>query len=151
MVKNEKEKLMDKVIDDWTSKTKILKGLTGWLIIVQIGLILSIIIFIAESIFLFLRGFIGFALIFLLFFLYETFVIFLMYSKDKKFPLFAIIGIWAPFGILIILSILNTQWFFSSLTEILFSLIGGIIWTAYFRKSERVRNTFVKEKIKFTD
>jgi len=134
---------------------KELKGLGGWLILIQISLWIGIIAYFFYFI-EFLLDFqnILFIIFFLVLFILTGYTLFLMYLYDKKFPLFAIIWLWLPFlspliGFIIL--------FFSMITGLttayelgifiggfMLSIIPSIIWTEYFRKSKRIKNTFVK-------
>lgn len=127
---------------------KDLKGLGGWLIFVQIGFIIAALEYLISAMgFLLSRDFI-FGSLFLFLFLFESFILFLMYSRDKKFPAFAIAGLWIPYVLLLIL-ILTTGINWETIGGLIFYLLPVIIWTGYFKESKRVKQTFTKEKIKF--
>lgn len=136
-----------------------LKGLGGWLIIFQIGLIINILwhFFLGLSLYFepehLLRGFIFGASLLLLSF-YEGYTLFLLYMKDYRFPIIATLGLWLPFaGYLLVLlfSFLGYENMGSASGEeivkgALYLTLPAIIWTFYLKESKRVKNTFVKRK-----
>jgi hypothetical protein len=131
-----------------------LEGLGGWLILVQIGFILSILMSLefflypyGQSVITFLQQQYGIpdfvtGIFYLSIISLLGYSLFLMYQKKKSFVNFAIFSLWYSFGInaLIVWAISGT------FTTLLFSLVSAIIWTFYFKQSKRVKNTFIKSK-----
>ena len=129
-----------------------LKGLGGMLVLVQIGLIGSILF----SLILSFDGLIIeefaysklFGVLCILLFFYLGYTLFLMYKKDRRFPTFAIWSLWLSF----VLNILDIFFFLfyrggslSSLSiwkQLTGGLMMAIICTLYFKNSARVKNTF---------
>ena len=127
------------------------RGLGGWLVVVQILLILAVIykvyVFIVLNIDLDLNGFLpplemGFFVVALIF----------MYAKHRLFPILAIFGIWLfpalQFLVTFGFFLGGLQYGFDLGDFLVVSLTGfyltfAIIGTIYFRKSRRVKNTFV--------
>ena len=151
----EKLKKINKKFKDTEDKN--IKGLGGWLVLVQIGLWISLLIslYLILSTFLSSEGFNHLYLVFsFLYFCFIAYTLFLMYSYDKKFPIFAVIGIWLPFisplmlFMLALFGVVVGAVTASDLGEFLGGLLalslGAVIWTAYFLKSQRVKNTFTK-------
>lgn len=127
-------------------ENKEIKGLGGWLIIFQIGLwielvVYGIILLEAES-----YSFILFLTLFILSIITLAF----MYTKDKRFPFLAILGLWLPL-INVFIDFVNTPESDSGLQylagAILIYAVPAIIWTLYFRRSKRVKNTFIEKKL----
>lgn len=136
MVKKRKDSSNNKKNPDKNSK---IVGFGGWLILIQIGLIIGLILYFITGI-----SFLGdkgnnnsliFGILFLILTSCYGYTIFLMYSKNKKFPNFAILILWLTFGIYLLLN----NGFGNETFGI---LVGAILWTFYFRKSKRVKNTF---------
>ena len=128
------------------------KGLGGWLILFQVGFILILIssISIWFSAISVLEG--AIRIIYILFglflFLATLFLMDLFYHKRKSFVKWQLRFIWGFFFLGVLFWALEKFLFSSSISdglyEILFSLMGCIIWSAYLKESERVKNTFVK-------
>jgi len=114
---------------------KKLKGIGGWLLLPTIGLFLNILI----SIFWFwiysyddlMQYIIGFSMMFSIITLY------LEFNYKKSFKIFAIISLWITTFVSLLISITLDEGFGSG-------ALGAIIWTVYFIKSKRVKNTFTE-------
>jgi hypothetical protein len=119
-----------------------LKGLGGWLVLVQIGFWIGLILSF-ENLFYYDSSEKSWIFWFLFTFLL-IYSLFLMYNHDRKFPFFAIITIWAPTPYLLFMIIPNLNYILEILgTDLFLSTISAIIWTWYFRVSKRVKITFV--------
>jgi len=127
-----------------------IKGLGGWLILVQIGMFLNILISLTWALGFLLQlllNFNGLILISFVFFISLGFVnvytIILLYKKSKHFPNWAIFSLWYAIGIIFFLVLIfGTN--LEDLTGFPILTLQPIIWTAYFLKSRRVKNTFVR-------
>lgn len=123
---------------------KKLQGLGGWLIFPIIGFIIAIPVY---FLYIFLRiseliqSFFVLTLI-LYIILICLFIVTLVFAftKSKKAPLFFIITFWTQYFVLNILAWILIG--FSS--SVIIGLSAPIIWTLYFIKSKRVKNTFTK-------
>jgi hypothetical protein len=129
---------------------KKIEGLGGWLILVQIGFIFSVIINLEFLLYPYGQSVIAFlqqtynipSLITILLFcsiiFFYIYSLFLMYQKKKGFVKWAIFTLWYTFGInaIIVLTISG------ELMNLLFALASAILWTSYFKQSKRVKNTF---------
>ena len=126
------------------------KGLGGWLILFQIGLIVSSI----QIVFLLLSVISEFTsdiadilnLIYVLIFgTLITISLIKFYKKKNNCPKFLIILLWVGFAFNLFFAIyngsLNEEIVYSF--DLIISLIVNIIWTLYLKKSKRVKNTFV--------
>lgn len=128
-------------------KDKELKGLGGWLIVFQIGLIFGALMIIfalisagasaslyGESLTIYEGLYYGiFASVIIV-------LLVLFYKKSKYFPISYIIYTWASFLLTSLIYVLE----FGTLSqEITYSLTQSIVWTAYLVQSKRVENTFV--------
>jgi hypothetical protein len=159
ILRNKKKKKQTKKQD--TSKTNqngSLKGLGGWLVFTQIGLWLAIISYLIYFILIFLSLLESEAILitgsYLLLAALTGYSIFLMYTKNKKFPIFMIILLWLSFlhylttsvlGLFGQVEILSTiSEYGKFIGRIILRIIPASLWTAYFIKSKRVKNTFVK-------
>ncbi len=135
------------------------KGLGGWLVLFQIGLILSIII-IFKAILNFnsddfeIRFNILSMLLNILTIMAMGYVLILFYTKSKRFQKTAIIVLWASVAIYLLSMILasfsqeidaslRVYLFVSIVSNTLFQTAKATIWTLYLKKSKRVKNTFV--------
>lgn len=117
------------------------KGLGGWLILPIIGFIVNILIYLYDLSGIFALNDFGWIMLIIVvdglaIFLLGT-TLFLIFKKQKEAPKWAMIAI--GYNILIYFLIVFTSeapfnfvWFFISLA-----------WINYFRKSKRVKNTFV--------
>jgi hypothetical protein len=150
-LKKEFIKRHEEICDDnpKSKSYKELKGLGGWLVLIQINLWASIILYatgIINSIILDSSIIVFYILLLGL----TGYTFFLMYSKNKKFLKFAIINLWVQLFIPLIntfgLTInAGTPQEAGTIFGSLFPLIlYSIIWTNYLLKSKRVKNTFVK-------
>ena len=120
------------------------EGIKGWLLVYLICSIFVIIIF---SI-----GFSGFFFDYPFFIILINFLLLaipplLILLKSPKAPKWNIVELW----VIAVLMILRAIVFFVEsgmdsmiLGLLVFSLVWAIIWTNYFKKSLRVRNTFIK-------
>lgn len=120
-----------------------IKGIGGWLILPTLGFFLGGLIYLYE-IFAYLPyisdglSLLGFLLTAGgLFFIVYTLILEFQYKKE--FSKWAIFTLWYGFVEIVIISFLTLDY-----TGIFGVLLGAIIWTAYFKKSERVKNTFTK-------
>jgi hypothetical protein len=151
-----------------------ISGLGGWMIFVQIGLYITILMLLGQ-IFQYLPIFtdgtwntltqtgseiyhplwgpvIIFEMIYnILFLLFSAFILITLYRKKSIFPTLMIIFYSGSFIIRIIDQILIYQIALvveledgSSIREILKSVITCAIWIPYFIRSERVHNTFIQ-------
>lgn len=89
--------------------------------------------------------------LYLLFVLFSIYVLYLIFSKRKIAKLFNIIHLWILFLLPVIYDLID--WLIppnyglegiGAILSIIFLLPWAIIWTIYFMRSERVKNTFVK-------
>jgi len=125
-----------------------LKGLKGWLILVTIGLIsISLMYFLFSLIQIIdiLLGNATFEVILLLIFSIIFCALFvyclrLELKHKKEFPTWFISSLWVSS----ILGLIIGQIQKSEFSATPLNFIGTILWTLYFIKSKRVRNTFVK-------
>ncbi len=127
-----------------------LKGLGGWLVLVQIGFILSILLLIPYFLII-IPSLVGGGVLLLLQFILYVFIgllsiycLILMYQKKKRFPKWAIFTLWFGFGFGVFVVITSFESIGKTIWEISKNLVPAIIWTAYYLKSRRVENTFVK-------
>ncbi len=134
------------------------KGLGGWLVLFQIGIILSAIL-LARAIFNLLDSlditFNIFSLLLnIILLIFDIYVIILMYKKSRKFPKTTIITLWvsvAIYSFSLIPAYLSKEVDISLRQYVVISMIANtffqaakaIIWTIYLKKSRRVKNTFV--------
>lgn len=125
-------------------------GLGGWLILVQIGFWLSALI-IARSTISLLNVFkhanvynVSAFFLSLAFTSILAYSLVLMYLRKKEFPNWAIFTLWYSFVYTVIISLLLSKSQEEMIGDIIKSLIAPLIWTAYFKMSIRVKNTFVK-------
>lgn len=140
---------MKKNGENLTSKNNELKGLGGWLVLVQIGFILSIVLLIPYFLII-IPLLIGGGILPLLQFILYVFIgllsiycLILMYQKKKKFPIWAIFTLWFGFGVSVFALITSFESIGNTIWEIS-RIIPVILWTAYYKKSKRVQYTFVK-------
>ncbi len=127
-------------------KRKKIKGISGWLIIPTISLVLTGAIYsllaILYSFFLLLDGASSDLLSSLIFggFAFFTIYTFILELKHKKrFINYVKIWLWVSVIVIFILSVMDGEY-----SGILGSIVGASIWTAYFNRSKRVENTFIK-------
>jgi hypothetical protein len=131
-------------------EVKKLKGIGGWLILPTIFFFIIAIAGIGVLISGILISEINFTTISigLLSFLF-IYILYLEFKHKKEFPKYAIIGNWCFFIILSIIVVLDSisikNFNYSNFVFSLFlNSIMPIIWTTYFLKSKRIKNTFVK-------
>ncbi len=136
--KTKKRRLQQKT----AKKEEKVSGIGGWLIIPIIGMFYSIIVIIIDILdALSLIGeysiewalFLDLGLLVLI-----GFTLYFIFTKSKKAPVFAIIYLWAIFVNNLIVSSLLEDY-----SPLLIYLGAAIVWTIYFVKSKRVKNTFV--------
>lgn len=123
-----------------------LVGIKGWLLLIVIGLFLEIIVYLAGILdFFFFKLNIYFGLIYLILFCLLIKTLILILQKKKKAIMWAIVMLWVPyiFG-LVIFTLEYMQFGQTNYNAIVGMLIGNIIWTLYFKKSERVKNTLTR-------
>ncbi len=126
------------------SGAKKLSGLEGWLILPILGLFVNLAMMIYDFILLF--SLIGEYYMEIFFFLdggmiyLYVFALILIFKKNKKAPKWAIYTLWAGvvYGLI-------TSYILADYTGVMGSVAGALIWTFYFKNSERVKNTFVKK------
>lgn len=118
------------------------QGIGGWLILFQIGLwyylLASLFLLILiNNPYLKIEGLFG-LIIFI-----PTIILF--YKKNKNIKWYAIASLWSPFifSMFLLIQKYNFNLTFSSVRVIVQSLLWATIWTIYFVKSNRVKNTFV--------
>jgi len=120
------------------------KGIGGWLILPIIGFISSIFIMLIDLVFLFssigkylypieLFIFLDVGMLFL-----YSYTLILIFKKKKNAPTLVITTLWMGVVYNFIASLIGDY------NLVFGSIIGAIIWTMYFKKSERVKNTFIK-------
>ncbi len=116
-----------------------INGLGGWLIILQIGFILNILIsafiLIFSSELIVIISCISIILL-------KFFSLYLMYEKKKIFPKVAIFTMWCSFILSIVYSFTISATLLTG-KNIFLGLIFPVVWTLYLVESERVKNTFV--------
>tara|TARA_Y100000310_G_scaffold240458_1_gene244281 strand:+ start:2216 stop:2632 length:417 start_codon:yes stop_codon:yes gene_type:complete len=137
---------MNKVITEKMVNEQKLKGFGGWLLLPLIGLflgaalylvviILGIILLSLEFSITNLVSLIGFILMLSI----TIFVLILFLKKKSKTPSYYIGLIWLG----TIIGLINLILSGGAFGSFVWSVIGAIIWTAYFMKSRRVKNTFI--------
>ena len=122
------------------------KGIGGWLILPTIGLFVSAVIWIfVFLIYGVLRVVEPMGISILATFLIAPVLAFmaiygivLEFRKKTLFPKWAIITLWAGVAATFILSVLDEDF-----SGIFTTVLGAIVWTAYFSYSKRVKNTFI--------
>ena len=124
-------------------KKQKIKGIGGWLLIPVINILIVLVfdVFLMFSYALLMTERYE-AILFttsLISFLFTLNVIYKLFNKNKNFPTFAIWWLWVTFFLSLIDGFILNDYAFT-FGELIFSLI----WTQYFRKSERVKNTFIK-------
>lgn len=138
---------MDEGASQKKIKEEVPKGIGGWLIIPMIIFFMTALYF--GFITLFIIGSVFYGnfpkvslfqdLAFISIFFIIAYSLFLEFKKKKSFPKWAIISSWI-ITILVFLSVGKIISFIS----IFIGLSWTIIWTIYFIRSKRVKNTFVK-------
>jgi len=122
-------------------------GIGGWLIFFTVAMSLGLIMYIFLAIIL------GFAALFDTISLWDqvhlltsvvmvvliSHVLYLEFKKKKEFPKWMIVSIWV--GMVVSFPYLIEEGEFTSLPR---DIGVAILWTMYFIKSKRVKNTFVK-------
>ena len=129
-------------------KKKKLKGIGGWLVLPTIGLVLGVLLyllaFLIFVLLLMMEGptplaifgtFIG-----ILFTILSSYLLYIEFKERKEFPMYFIGYMWLSIVTLVIFSFLTE----TNPAEFVANFIVAIIWTVYFQKSVRVKNTFVK-------
>lgn len=128
-------------------KTKECKGIGGWLILPTIGLVIAsaLYIFVCLILLFELNGSVNVFAVFLfsgLFAYLSIKTLILEFKHKKEFPIWAVSLMWAE--VIIVFSgeiILGIE---VLIFEYFPSIVGIVIWTLYFKKSKRVKNTFIK-------
>ncbi len=125
-------------------KEKKIEGISGWLLIPVIGLVIVLIIYLFDIFSLLFfpydNNLIGlFLIIDIGLFVLGIYILTLVFKKKKETPSFFIIYLWISVGAVLFLSIITKD-----STGLLGGIIKAIIWTLYFKKSKRVKNTFMK-------
>jgi len=89
---------------------------------------------------------IGFNALFMVFCIY---LIVLLFQKKKLFPkliiIYYIVSVVADIIITVLVNQINTSYNVDPTSVNLIGIISSVIWIQYFRKSKRVKNTFVNE------
>lgn len=121
---------------------KDLKGFGGWLLFYMVGFVAGSILIllplglkyflISEGLILKLLG-----LLYISLFIWSIRIIFLTFKKRKITPSKHIIFLWVSFGLSL---------FTLDITTIIGAFIASSIWSNYWYKSKRVKNTFVNKK-----
>ena len=134
------------------NKKEDLTGLSGWLGFYVAVNIIAIIYLILNT-FIFLLDNFLFGMIFLLYLALDGYSLYNIFKYKKRAIIFNRIFLWVGFIILLVMKIIlifqNIQIIDAlMLGEIigglLFPLIGVLIWDGYWRKSKRVKNTFIR-------
>ncbi|RLG12249.1 hypothetical protein DRN73_03225 [Candidatus Pacearchaeota archaeon] len=124
-------------------KKEKIKGIGGWLILPTIGLILGAILMIYSTFIIFINIYKpGVETLFVIYGAYTFLIIYsliLEFQYKKEFKKMIIITLWAGILFTIIIGALTGDY-----SGLFTSMIVASIWTAYFLKSERVKNTFTK-------
>lgn len=133
------------------------EGLSGWLILVQIFLLLMLFFSLIFGFGLLLAGaFVGASwgdipflnkLIFAFLFFGNIISMFLFYTKRRWFKGWFLIWIWIPWVLVFLVYGLSWPGFPEGLSYLLMTIIYlmiSVLLTIYIKKSERVKNTFVK-------
>ena len=136
------------------SKRKV-QGIGGWLIFPTIGLIVSILGFLGLSLLSALEIFSGegnkvlyiVLLCYLTISFFATYSLVLEFKKKKTFPKLAISTMWIAIPLLLIATFVEgyegPEEIGYEIGQMVKIIISNIIWTEYFLKSKRVKNTFV--------
>jgi len=119
------------------------KGLGGWLLFPIINFSLGILFFASDLAKItfdehLLMVAIAFSLDALMIYLF-AYTLFLIVKKRRNAPNFAIICLWTNVVINGLVAIVSDD-----ITFIFGGIVGAVVWTAYFKISVRVKNTFVK-------
>jgi hypothetical protein len=120
-----------------------IKGIGGWLILPTLGFFLAGIIYLYEL--LTYLPYLADGASLIIFLLIAGGLFFVVYSLilefqyKREFPKWAIFTLWYGFVEIIIISFITLDY-----TGVFGVLLGAVIWTAYFQKSKRVKNTFIK-------
>ena len=123
-----------------------LVGFGGWLLLPVIGLFLGGLLYliaIPSTIFLLSAEYsinlivvlVGFVVMLLV----EIYVLVIFLKKKKEAPNYYIGLIWLG----VIIGIINVFFSSTKIGSVFSGIVGGVVWTAYFMKSRRVKNTFV--------
>jgi len=133
-------------------KTK--KDIEGWLAFFVFGLYVSIFIILYYTLVI---EFLFFKLLFLVYLSCLIYTIVLMHKRKKIFKKFAVLTLWFWAGIIVIeviyfIFVLTEEqflewWglmFYGEAGQLVIAVIISILWTNYFLKSKRVKDTFTK-------
>jgi len=130
------------------SKDNKLKGLKGWLSLVIVTLVLLFLSYFLTALVQIMNIILGegglstvfWLIFFLVFSVLFGYCLNLGFKHKKEFPTWFIFSLWISSIIGLIISQTQESGFIATP----FSFIWTILWTWYFIKSKRVKNTFVK-------
>lgn len=123
---------------------KKLEGIGGWMVLPIINFCLNIIFLGYDFVYALTSGYVmeplmmGAIVLDIILISLFSYTLFLLFNKDKKTPLFAIISLWSTVAVGFIFFLIIED------PQFIPNIIFAIVWTAYFKKSKRVKNTFVK-------
>lgn len=134
-----------------------LKGIGGWLIFVAIAIIVGIGVdlYTAFLDFGFMNEWEDLAyaffiegLVSLILCVYSVYVAKLFFTKDSNLPqmityLYIINAIWGPIDTILASAVFNEALSGSDIKAMLQPIVHALIWIPYFKKSVRVKNTFI--------